>query len=74
MLDINYVRSHPDEIREMLRRRNTEGPLDLVLEADGRQADSPGRDGNAEGAAQRGEQGNRTGRRIPPTARRRSPR
>jgi len=36
MLDINYVRSHPDEIREMLRRRNTEGPLDLVLEADGR--------------------------------------
>ncbi|MGB7538033.1 MAG: serine--tRNA ligase [Anaerolineales bacterium] len=36
MLDINYVRSHSDEIREMLRRRNTEGPLDLVLEADGR--------------------------------------
>jgi seryl-tRNA synthetase len=36
MLDINYVRSHPDEIREMLHRRNTEGPLDLVLEADGR--------------------------------------
>jgi len=36
MLDINYVRSHPEEIREMLRQRNTEGPLDLVLEADGR--------------------------------------
>jgi seryl-tRNA synthetase len=36
MLDINYVRSHPDEIREMLLLRNTEGPLDLVLEADGR--------------------------------------
>ncbi len=36
MLDINYVRSHPDEIREMLRLRNTEGPLELVLEADGR--------------------------------------
>jgi seryl-tRNA synthetase len=36
MLDINYVRSHPDEIREMLARRNTEGPLDTVLEADGR--------------------------------------
>jgi seryl-tRNA synthetase len=36
MLDINYVRSHPDEIREMLRRRNTEGPLDIVLEADSR--------------------------------------
>jgi seryl-tRNA synthetase len=36
MLDINYVRSHPDEIREMLVRRNTEAPLDAVLEADGR--------------------------------------
>jgi seryl-tRNA synthetase len=36
MLDINYVRAHPDEIREMLRLRNTEGPLDSVLEADGR--------------------------------------
>jgi seryl-tRNA synthetase len=36
MLDNNYVRAHPDEIREMLRLRNTEGPLDLVLEADGR--------------------------------------
>jgi seryl-tRNA synthetase len=36
MLDINYIRSHPDEIREMLARRNTEGPLDSVLEADGR--------------------------------------
>jgi seryl-tRNA synthetase len=36
MLDINYVRAHPDEIREMLLRRNTEGPLDAVLEADSR--------------------------------------
>jgi seryl-tRNA synthetase len=36
MLDINYVRAHPDEIREMLRRRNTEGPLDAALEADTR--------------------------------------
>jgi seryl-tRNA synthetase len=36
MLDINYVRSHPDEIREMLARRNTDGPLDSVLEADAR--------------------------------------
>jgi seryl-tRNA synthetase len=36
MLDINYVRAHPDEIRKSLLDRNTEGPLDLVLEADGR--------------------------------------
>ncbi len=36
MLDINYVRSHPDEIRASLVHRNTEGPLDAVLEADGR--------------------------------------
>ncbi len=36
MLDINYVRAHPDQIRESLVRRNTEGPLDAVLEADSR--------------------------------------
>jgi len=36
MLDINYVRAHPDEIRESLVRRNTEGPLDAVLDADSR--------------------------------------
>ncbi|MBN1440859.1 MAG: serine--tRNA ligase [Anaerolineales bacterium] len=36
MLDINYVRSHPEEIREMLRRRNTEAPLETVLAADDR--------------------------------------
>jgi seryl-tRNA synthetase len=36
MLDINYVRAHPDQIREMLVRRNTEAPLDTVLEADAR--------------------------------------
>jgi seryl-tRNA synthetase len=36
MLDINYVRSHPDEVRQSLLLRNTEGPLDAVLEADSR--------------------------------------
>jgi seryl-tRNA synthetase len=34
MLDINYVRAHPDEIRQALLNRNTEAPLDAVLEAD----------------------------------------
>jgi seryl-tRNA synthetase len=36
MLDINYVRAHPEEIRESLKRRNTEAPLDAALEADAR--------------------------------------
>jgi seryl-tRNA synthetase len=36
MLDINYVRSHPEEIRRSLQQRNTEAPLDAVLEADSR--------------------------------------
>jgi seryl-tRNA synthetase len=34
MLDINYVRSHPEEIRLSLLQRNTEAPLDAALEAD----------------------------------------
>ncbi|MGD0807047.1 MAG: serine--tRNA ligase [Anaerolineales bacterium] len=34
MLDINYVRSHPEEIRQFLLQRNTEAPLDAALEAD----------------------------------------
>jgi seryl-tRNA synthetase len=36
MLDINYVRSHPEEIRQSLQQRNTEAPLEAVLEADAR--------------------------------------
>jgi seryl-tRNA synthetase len=36
MLDINYVRSHPEEIRRSLQQRNTEAPLEAVLEADAR--------------------------------------
>ena len=36
MLDINYVRSHPEEIRQSLLQRNTEAPLDAALEADAR--------------------------------------
>jgi seryl-tRNA synthetase len=36
MLDINYVRSHPEEIRQSLLQRNTEAPLDAALEADSR--------------------------------------
>jgi seryl-tRNA synthetase len=36
MLDINHVRSHPEEIRQSLRQRNTEAPLDAVLAADSR--------------------------------------
>ncbi len=36
MLDINYVRSHPEEIRQSLLQRNTEAPLDATLEADSR--------------------------------------
>jgi seryl-tRNA synthetase len=36
MLDINYVRAHPEEIRRSLANRNTDAPLDFVLEADGR--------------------------------------
>jgi seryl-tRNA synthetase len=34
MLDINYVRSHPEGIRQSLLQRNTEAPLDAALEAD----------------------------------------
>jgi seryl-tRNA synthetase len=36
MLDINYVRSHPEEIRQSLQQRNTEAPLEVVLAADAR--------------------------------------
>jgi len=36
MLDINYVRAHPDEVRRSLLNRNTEAPLDAVLESDTR--------------------------------------
>ena len=36
MLDINYVRSHPEEIRQSLRQRNTDAPLAEALEADAR--------------------------------------
>jgi seryl-tRNA synthetase len=36
MLDLNYVRAHPDEIRQSLLNRNTEAPLDAVLAADAR--------------------------------------
>jgi seryl-tRNA synthetase len=36
MLDINLVRTHPDDIRRMLQQRNVEAPLDAVIEADAR--------------------------------------
>ena len=36
MLDINYVRSHPEEVRQSLLQRNTEAPLAAALEADSR--------------------------------------
>jgi seryl-tRNA synthetase len=36
MLDLNYVRTHPEDVRASLVRRNTEAPLDAVLEADER--------------------------------------
>jgi seryl-tRNA synthetase len=36
MLDINYVRSHPEEIRQSLLQRNTDAPLEAALEADSR--------------------------------------
>jgi seryl-tRNA synthetase len=36
MLDITFVRSHPEAVRESLALRHTEAPLDLALEADGR--------------------------------------
>ncbi len=34
MLDINFIREHPDEVREALVKLNTEAPLDTVLEKD----------------------------------------
>jgi seryl-tRNA synthetase len=36
MLDLNFVRTHPDDVRKSLAQRNTEGPLDDVLRADER--------------------------------------
>lgn len=36
MLDINFVRTHPDGIRQALLQRNVEAPLDAALEADAR--------------------------------------
>ena len=35
MLSIQFVREHPEEVRRALARRNTEAPLDEVLELDG---------------------------------------
>ncbi len=34
MLDINFIREHPDEVREALEKLNTDAPLDTVLEKD----------------------------------------
>ncbi len=34
MLDINFIREHPDEVREALKKLNTEAPLDKVLQKD----------------------------------------
>ena len=34
MLDINFIREHPDEVREALKKLNTEAPLDEVLQKD----------------------------------------
>ncbi len=34
MLDINFIREHPDEVREALVKLNTDAPLDTVLEKD----------------------------------------
>jgi seryl-tRNA synthetase len=36
MLDINTIRSHPEEIRRALADRNAEAPLDFILELDAR--------------------------------------
>ncbi len=34
MLDINFIREHPEEVREALRKLNTDAPLDTVLQKD----------------------------------------
>ncbi len=39
MLDMKWIREHPDEVREMLERRRNNFPLDSLLEADSRRRD-----------------------------------
>ncbi|MDH7486936.1 MAG: serine--tRNA ligase [Anaerolineae bacterium] len=34
MLDLNFIREHPDQVREALVKLNTEAPLDAILELD----------------------------------------
>ena len=34
MLNVQFVREHPDEVRRALLRRNTEAPLDEALAVD----------------------------------------
>lgn len=34
MLDLRYIRQNPDKIREMLKKRGEEGPIDELLELD----------------------------------------
>ena len=34
MLDLNYIRQHPDEVKEALVKLNTEAPIDIILEID----------------------------------------
>ncbi|RMF37122.1 MAG: serine--tRNA ligase [Chloroflexi bacterium] len=36
MLDLAFIRDHPDLVREALRKRNTDAPLDRILELDER--------------------------------------
>lgn len=39
MLDMKWIREHPDEVREMLERRRNNFPLGSLLEADSRRRD-----------------------------------
>jgi len=34
MLDLKFIREHPDEVREALKKRHDDAPLDEILEAD----------------------------------------
>jgi seryl-tRNA synthetase len=36
MLDMNFIREHPDEVKKALVKLNTDAPIDQILELDGR--------------------------------------
>ena len=36
VLDLKFIRTHPDQVREAMRRRGEDVPLDELLETDAR--------------------------------------